>query len=431
MTVMFLKGKKQMTFSEKANAIVGQSGGPTAAINATLAGVISASLDNDKIDILYGAHNGVEGMLRGDILNLSDFFADDSEMSSEEKLSRLSATPAAALGSCRVKLPSSENAEENEKYIELFDFFKANNIRYFFYIGGNDSMDTVSKLSEVSPLFGWDMNFVGVPKTIDNDLAVTDHTPGYGSCARFIATVMGEILCDTAVYTVKAVTIVEIMGRDTGWLTAASALSAENGGMAPDYIYLPERNFDYESFFKDIENAFKKHPNVVIAVSEGLHFEDGRLVGEGMQSGATDIFGHKYLDGTAKALEVAVKERFGCKVRSIELNLPQRCASHLASGTDISESRTVGYEAVKVSLEGESGCMMTIYRHIGEPYRVSYIPAPVGEIANRVKYVPDDFINERGNYVTEKCIKYILPLVGGETPYYCKNGLPEFFTLPR
>ncbi len=413
-----------MIFKEKANAIVGQSGGPTTAINATLAGVISAAVSSDKIDVIYGARNGVEGMLRDDIINLSEIF------DCEEKLERLSATPAAALGSCRLKLPAVENAKDNEKYIKLFDFFKKNNIRYFFYIGGNDSMDTVSKLSAVCKFFDWDMNFVGVPKTIDNDLAVTDHTPGYGSAAKFIATVISEMLCDTAVYTVKAVTIVEIMGRDTGWLTAASALAAANTGIAPDYIYLPERDFDYDEFFSDIEEAFKKHPNVLIAVSEGLHFADGRLVGEGKQSGATDVFGHKYLEGTGKALEGAIKEHFGCKVRSVELNLPQRCAAHIASKTDIDESFGVGQASVKAALAGESDCMMCIIRNDGEEYSVSYTPVSVSKVANKVKYVPDDFINKEGNNVTQKCIDYMLPLVNGEADYYTRNGLPDFYTLP-
>ncbi|MBE6607767.1 MAG: 6-phosphofructokinase [Ruminococcaceae bacterium] len=415
-----------MIFNEKANAIVGQSGGPTTAINATLAGVISAAVDSDKIEVIYGARNGVEGMLRDDIINLSEIFDCEEK---EDKLKRLSATPAAALGSCRLKLPKTEDAENNEKYIKLFDFFKKNNIRYFFYIGGNDSMDTVSKLSSVCKYFSWDMNFVGVPKTIDNDLAVTDHTPGYGSAAKFIATVISEMLCDTAVYTVKAVTIVEIMGRDTGWLTAASALASANTGVAPDYIYLPERNFDYDEFFADIEKAFKKHPNVLIAVSEGLHFADGRLVGEGKQSGATDVFGHKYLEGTGKALEGAVKEHFGCKVRSVELNLPQRCAAHIASKTDIDESFGVGSAAVCASVSGESDCMMCIIRNDGEEYSVRYTPVSVSQVANKVKYVPNDFINEAGNGITEKAIDYMLPLVNGEAPYYTKNGLPEFFTL--
>ena len=413
-----------MIFTEKANAIVGQSGGPTAAINATLAGVIAAAKESDKIDVLYGARNGVEGMLREDVIDLSAFF------DSDDKLKRLAATPAAALGSCRLKLPEINGAENNEKYIKLFEFFKKRNIRYFFYIGGNDSMDTVSKLSAVCDKFDWEMNFVGVPKTIDNDLDVTDHTPGYGSCAKYIATVMSEMLCDTAVYTVKAVTIVEIMGRDTGWLTAASALSAINTGIGPDYIYLPERSFEYDAFFADLERAFEKHPNVVVAVSEGLHFENGRLVGEGMQSGSTDVFGHKYLDGTGKALELAVKERFGCKVRSVVLNLPQRCASHIASATDIKESLGVGAAAVKAALGGSSDCMMCMLRDESESYSVSYSPVDISLVANRIKYVPDYFINEAGNGVTPACIDYMLPLVSGEAEYYTRNGLPEFLTLP-
>ena len=315
------------------NAIVGQSGGPTAAINATLCGVVRGVLaqmgEDACIEKLYGMRNGIEGLMDERMICLSDFF------DSEEKLKLLEQTPAAALGSCRLKLPKTEDAENNEKYIKLFDFFKKNNIRYFFYIGGNDSMDTVSKLSSVCKYFSWDMNFVGVPKTIDNDLAVTDHTPGYGSAAKFIATVISEMLCDTAVYTVKAVTIVEIMGRDTGWLTAASALASANTGVAPDYIYLPERNFDYDEFFADIEKAFKKHPNVLIAVSEGLHFADGRLVGEGKQSGATDVSVINTSKEQVKRLKVLSRNTSAVRCALLSLTF-RRDARHILRQRQIS-----------------------------------------------------------------------------------------------
>ena len=405
-----------------ANAIVGQSGGPTAAINATLAGVIKGVLESDKIDKLYGAFNGIEGLLEERYCTLTDIVNDT------DKLEMLKNTPAAALGSCRKKLPAVEKG--NETYEKLFGIFEKLDIKYFFYIGGNDSMDTVAKISEYAALVGSDIKVMGVPKTIDNDLCGTDHTPGYGSAAKFIATVMQEILRDTAVYSVKAVTIVEIMGRDAGWLTAAAALSRKYSDVAPDLVYLPEVPFDFEKFYEDIAAAFEKKPNIVVAVSEGARCADGRYVGEGTQSGVTDVFGHKYLSGTGKTLENAVKEKFGCKVRSVELNLPQRCASHIASKTDIEESVTVGAAAVKCAESGESAKMMCFERADGE-YAVTCVPREISEIANKIREVPREFINERGNNVTDECIDYILPLINGETSPEYKCGLPVHFVIER
>ncbi|MBR6426740.1 MAG: diphosphate--fructose-6-phosphate 1-phosphotransferase, partial [Clostridia bacterium] len=332
----------------KGNAIVGQSGGPTAAINATLSGVIRGSLRNsDVIGTVYGAYNGIEGMLKGTYCNLSRICA------TEEKLTLLEKTPAAALGSCRKKLPKLDGTDPDAEkiYEQLISFFKSLDIRYFFYIGGNDSMDTVAKLSAYTRAHDYEMRIMGVPKTIDNDVMGTDHTPGFGSAAKYIATSMEEIIRDCAVYTTKAVTIVEIMGRDAGWLTASAALTRVKG-IEPDLIYLPERSFDMNAFFSDVRAALERHPNVVVAVSEGIHFADGRYVGESAQSGVTDVFGHKYLSGTGKALEIAVKGEIGCKVRSVELNILQRCASHIASLTDISESVMVGSAAVDAAAQG-------------------------------------------------------------------------------
>ena len=325
------------------NAIVGQSGGPTAAINATLAGVIKGALANSAVKTVYGMRNGIEGMLSERLVDLGDIFAD------EKKLDMLIHTPAAALGSCRKKLPdpNSQKAEDVALYEKIFDIFKKYDIRYFFYIGGNDSMDTVAKLSVYAAKKDYEMRIMGVPKTIDNDLVATDHTPGFGSAAKFVSTVITEIVRDCAVYTTKAVTIVEVMGRDTGWLTASAGIGKALGIEAPDLVYLPERSFSMEEFFASLRAVFEKHPNLVVAVSEGIRFADGRYVGEGTQSGSTDVFGHKYLAGTAKALELAVKAEFGCKVRSVELNLPQRCGSHIASKTDLDESVAIGAEAVR------------------------------------------------------------------------------------
>ena len=368
------------------NAIVGQSGGPTTAINATLAGVIRGAIECDAIGTVYGAKNGIEGVLKKTLIDVSNM--------TEEDLKLLENTPAAALGSCRKKLPKDFEGENRKTFEDIIAVFKEFDIRYFFYIGGNDSMDTVAKLSKFTKSIGYDMRVIGVPKTIDNDLAGTDHTPGYGSAAKYIATTMQEILRDTAVYTVKAVTIVEIMGRDAGWLTAAAGLSCLYTNVEPDLVYLPEVPFDFDNFYADLEKAFEKHPNVVVAVSEGVRTADGTYVGEGTQSGATDAFGHKYLSGTGKALELAVKDKFGCKVRSIELNLPQRCASHLASKTDLTESVSIGRAAVKAAASGETGKMMIFVRGEGEKYEIGIDSADISGIANAVRSVPREYINE-------------------------------------
>ena len=407
------------------NAVVGQSGGPTAAINATLSGVIRGALASSCIETVYGMRNGMEGLCEKRLTVLNDIFAD------EANLRLLEQTPAAALGSCRKKLPSptSDKPEDIAFFEKVFDIFREFNIRYFFYIGGNDSMDTVAKLSVYAKKKDYEIRLIGVPKTIDNDLNNTDHTPGFGSAAKYIATTVREIIRDCSVYTVKAVTIVEIMGRDAGWLTAASAIGRVIDGYAPDYVYLPEKAFDMEDFFANVEKALEKHPNVVIAVSEGLQFADGRFVGEGTQSGSTDAFGHKYLAGTGKALELAVKERIGCKVRSVELNLPQRCAGHLLSLADISESVRIGRAAVEAAESGISGEMMVFERAEGEEYACTVGHRDVMNIANSTRYVPDEFITEGNDNVTDECCKYLLPLIGGECDILFENGLPKHFVL--
>ncbi|CDC60641.1 6-phosphofructokinase [Clostridium sp. CAG:448] len=408
----------------KGNAIVGQSGGPTAAINATLAGVIRGVAQTDAIGVLYGMRNGIDGFLADRLVNLSEAVKGD------EALSLLENTPAAALGSCRKKLPAPESDGADAVYARLLKQFRTYNIRYFFYIGGNDSMDTTAKLSAFSKRADWEMRIIGIPKTIDNDLMGTDHTPGFGSAAKYIAVTVQEILRDTAVYTVPAVTIVEIMGRDAGWLTAASALGRSAGMQEPDLIYLPERVFSMEQFLGDVRTALSRHPNVVVAVSEGIRFADGTYVGAGTQSGAADVFGHKYLAGTAKALEMAVKAEIGCKVRSVELNLPQRCASHMASAQDLAESVAVGKEAVRAAVEGVSCEMMTIQRTGNDPYTYRIGHADVEQIANRIKYVDDAFINEAGNGVTDACVAYLAPLIAGECYPTYRNGLPVHFIMP-
>lgn len=406
------------------NAIVGQSGGPTAAINATLAGVIRGVLENvheGSIPTLYGMRNGVEGLLNEDIVDLSAFFADG------EKISILEQTPAAALGSCRKKLPKIE--EGRETYEKLIEIFKKYDIRYFFYIGGNDSMDTVAKLSEYTKECDYEMRVIGVPKTIDNDLVGTDHTPGFASAAKYIATTVSECIRDCAVYKTKAVTVIEIMGRDAGWLTASAGIAKAFGGECPDLIYLPEMAFNKEEFFKDLREILNRKPNVVVAVSEGIRFADGTYVCEGFGIASTDVFGHKQLSGTGKALEVAIKAELGCKVRSVELNIVQRCASHIASKTDIDESVCVGRAAVKAASEGITRKMMTIERVSTVPYTVEISHRDVSEIANKVKHVPIEFINERGNHVTDECAKYLLPLILGELDVKYENGIPKHIVI--
>ncbi len=409
----------------KGNAVVGQSGGPTAAINATLAGVIKGVLASSNIDKIYGMRNGIEGFVQKNVIELNDIFSDKS------KLDLLAQTPAAALGSCRKKLPQPNNGtqESDEFYNKLFSVVEELNIKYFFYIGGNDSMDTVAKMTKYAMAHGIEIRIVGVPKTIDNDLAMTDHTPGFGSAAKYIATTASEIIRDCSVYTVKAVTIVEIMGRDAGWLTASSAIGRVVNGTAPDYVYLPEKAFDMEAFFSDIEAAFGKHPNVVVSVSEGLRFADGRYVGEGTQSSSVDVFGHKYLAGTGKALEIAIKERFGCKVRSVELNLPQRCAGHLLSKTDIDESLKIGARAVEAAESGVSGEVMVFVRRNGKDYACDIEHRSVMNIANATRYVPNEFITDGNNNVTDECCEYLLPLIKGELDIKFKDGLPEHIVL--
>lgn len=407
------------------NAVIGQSGGPTAAINATLAGVILGAMQSDCIQTVYGMRNGIEGFMEERLVDLGAIFSDKA------CIDVLKQTPAAALGSCRKKLPDPESKKTEcvEFYKSLFAKLEKYNIKYFFYIGGNDSMDTVDKMSRYAQRNGIDMRIIGVPKTIDNDLLATDHTPGFGSAAKFVATTVGEIIRDCSVYTLKAVTIVEIMGRDAGWLTAASAIGRVVNGTAPDLVYLPEKTFDMENFFEDVGRALEHHPNVVVAVSEGLRTADGKYVGEGTQSGVADVFGHKYLAGTAKALEIAIKERFGCKVRSIELSLPQRCAGHLLSRTDIEESLRIGQAAVDAATSGASGEVMTFVRADGDEYRCDVSHIRVCDVANGTKYVPDKFINERGNNVTDECCNYLLPYILGECDIIFENGLPKHIVL--
>ena len=400
------------------NIVVGQSGGPTAAINASLAGVIASAKKSEKINKVYGMLNGISGLLE-------ERFAELHKLG-EDEISLLKKTPAAYLGSCRFKLPN----EENEVYDKIFEILEKYNIKYFFYIGGNDSMDTVLKLSSVAKKKNSDIRFVGVPKTIDNDLPVTDHTPGFGSAAKYIAQTVREISQDSLVYDVDSVTIVEIMGRDAGWLTCASALGRyENLG--PDLIYIPERAFSFEQFIKDIKEVSKRKKNIIVAVSEGIRLEDGTYVCEAASSGAVDVFGHKYLGGTARVLESFIREEFGFKARGIELNVPQRCAGHFLSKTDIDESFGAGDAAVEFALSGKTGIMTAITRLSDAPYTTKYDAIDVAHVANLEKCVPDEFINDAGNNITDAFLKYAKPLILGEVTLEYENGLPKTLVLKK
>ena len=409
--------------TEKFNAVVGQSGGPTAAINATLAGVIKGCIDSDKIETVYGMKNGIEGFEKEDFIALNPFFEKRTSL-----LDLLASTPAAALGSCRKKVKGEDEIEK------IFSILEKHSIKYFFYIGGNDSMDTIKTLSEYASSKNnegiYDVKFIGVPKTIDNDLGVTDHTPGYGSAAKFVAATMQEICRDCAVYTKKAVTIVEIMGRDAGWLTASSALAKYLTGAGPDLIYLPESVFDEDTFVKDVNKKLQNpdKPYVVVAISEGIKFADGTYVGEKKTGNYDDPFGHKMLAGAGKVLEAVVNEKIGCKCRSVELNVLQRCASHIASKCDIDESRRIGESAVRYALKGETGKMMCFRRVKGEGgYRVEICAENAANGANIVKSVPASFITPDGCGITDKCIDYMLPLIKGENPIVYEDGLPVHF----
>ncbi|MBQ8787212.1 MAG: 6-phosphofructokinase [Oscillospiraceae bacterium] len=403
------------------NIAVAQSGGPTAAINSSLAGVFTAALECDEIGTIYGSINGIEGVLRDEFVDLQKILTSDYD------IDLLMKTPSTVLGSCRFKLKNSD--EDDSDYRKAAETFAKHNIKAFFYIGGNDSMDTVMKLDKWFKANNIDIKVVGVPKTIDNDVMATDHTPGFGSAAKYVATSMQEIIRDSRVYSIPSVTIVEIMGRDAGWLTASSCVLRANGEPAPHLIYLPESEFSIEKFLDDIRTAQQKYKAVIIAVSEGIKFDDEKYLASGFSSELTDAFGHKYLSGVGKYLEKIVGANIGCKVRSIELNVMQRCSSHIASLTDITEAKTIGEEAVRAALRGESGVMMVFKRISNNPYRVEVVSADISGIANKEKFFPAEWINSKGNNVTVDALNYFLPLIQGEPKIEYMNGIPVHFRL--
>lgn len=430
------------------NLLVGQSGGPTAVINGSLYGVVSEGLANPEIDNVIGMVNGIEGFL-------ADHTIDMAPLKENGELERIRTTPGSYLGSCRYKLPEDLS---DPVYPELFQKFTEKEISYFFYIGGNDSMDTVSKLSRYAATVGSNIRIIGVPKTIDNDLVLTDHTPGYGSAAKYVASTVREIAIDASVYDNKpSVTIVEIMGRHAGWLTAASALARKEAGDNPLLIYLPEAPFELAQFNDDLKKAFEKTANVIVCVSEGIRDHGGRFICEYSTEAQVDTFGHKMLAGCGKILENYIRNQFGIKVRSVELNVNQRCSGLTVSGTDLNEAEMAGRFGVQAALDGHTGQMVAFERetdtaasepvhaatavsnaadlgaasascvkHRNTVYKIHPVLKDVNLICNQEKKVPAEWITKNGTDVSDDFLAYSQPLIQGDISHIMENGLPKY-----
>ncbi len=411
--------------SKIRNIGIAQSGGPTCVINSTLAGAFKRASVCGSFKEIYGFRHGVDGILSRNAVNLRD------KITSPIELALLRQTPAAALGSCRTKLPDYDSAEGQKIYEELVQSMQYFGIGAFLYIGGNDSMDTAWKLSQYVKKTGREdaITVIGVPKTIDNDIIITDHTPGFGSAAKYIACCMQEITRDAEVYAVDSVTIVEIMGRDAGWLAASSAVIKANGETAPHLIYLPEAVFDKDKFLDDVKTAIRRYRNVIVAVSEGIKTADGEYAAKSALSGVVDVFGHSYLAGAGKYLEDIVRTEIGCKVRSVELNVSQRAASHISSLRDLDEAEMVGAEAVNLAMDKQNGKMVVIRRTSLSPYMSCADTVDLNTVANKAKPFPKEWINADENGVTQEAIDYILPLIQGEPNNILVNGLPKHFYL--
>ena len=428
------------TTSEHAirTILVGQSGGPTAAINASLAGVVRAA-HAQGLRVL-GMHNGIQGFLEGKVVDLTEVLeltASEPEASEqattnpgEKNLQLLRKTPSSWLGSCRFKLPelaaSSEPAETSPIYQQIDAQLKKYQVDAVLYIGGNDSMDTTDKLSRYFAQVKSSVRVVGVPKTIDNDLEGTDHTPGFGSAARFVASVTAELTRDGGVYNSKNVTFIEAMGRDAGWLTAAGALAQDICGTAPDFVLLPEIPLDEHTLLSAIEQRLREKNNVIVVVSEGVHHADGSFLFDA-KSVAIDTFGHLAAQsGTAAYLSQLAKNQLGVKSRGIELNTLQRCASHAASKVDLDEAEALGAAGVEAVLQGKTGVMVGVHRISDDPYVTEIRTTPVAEVANKVKLVPREMISEDGFNVTDTALKYLRPLVSDMEEPISTDGLPRF-----
>ena len=405
------------------NAIVGQSGGPTSVINASLAGVFQACVMRGA-NRVYGMLNGVEGLLNERVADLS------ATLGSSLEIELLKRTPSSYLGSCRYKLPESGQMEA--VYQAIFDALRRYDIGYFFYIGGNDSMDTILKLSDYAAKIGSDIRFVGVPKTIDNDLTHTDHTPGYGSAAKYIGTTIKELVRDSTIYDLKSVTVVEIMGRNAGWLTAAAALAEDEDCEGAAMICLPEVPFDPEHFIARVDALQQQTPSLVVAVSEGVRTAEGRYVCELAHNPVNvDAFGHTYLGGTAHYLSGLIAARLHSKTRAVELSTLQRCAAHIASETDVSESFDVGAFAVDAAFEGKTGVMAALKRVSDEPYVCGFELHDIHDIANLEKTIPLDWIDAERYRLHEPFLAYARPLIAQEVKPEYQKGLPRHLKLNR
>ena len=399
----------------KGRCVFAQSGGPTTVINASIAGGLLEALENESVTGVLCAHHGIKGVLD------EDFF--DISLEDKAELEALKHTPASAFGSVRYKLKNP--AEDDTDYRRILEVFKKYDVRYFFYNGGNDSMDTCDKISKYMQKSGYDVNVIGIPKTIDNDLCGTDHCPGYGSAAKYIANSIMEINRDASIYPSPLVVVVEIMGRNAGWLTAASKLASVNG-FGADLIYLPETPFSYEKFLSDVKTVVDAKKYCIVAVSEGIRFENGKYVGEDQSS--TDVFGHSQLGGVCSILKAKAKS-LGLKCKAVELNILQRCAAHCASDTDIEESFNAGRQAVKKAVNGETDKMIAFRRKPGETYEIEYVAEPLSSAANAEKQIPAAWITADGTNLTDDFVAYALPLIAGEPNRRLKNGLPVYAKL--
>ena len=408
--------------TRKGACLIGQSGGPTSVINASALGCIEAALQSENITRVYGAAHGIKGVLNDRIYDLT--------LEDPKELSLMKYTPSSVLGTCRYKL--KDFLVDDTDYKRILDIFHKYDIRYFFYNGGNDSMDTCSKISSYLSQNGYECNIIGIPKTIDNDLAATDHCPGYGSAAKYIATTCMEVYRDAMVYDTGSVTVLEIMGRNAGWLTAASAIASYKG-MGPDLIYLPEVPFDLADFISDISRVYDRQGDVLVAVSEGLVDKNGTYISSYFSdtSKDKDAFGHARMGGLAGSLANFANAKLNAKVRGIEFGLIQRCAAHVASATDIEEAYLAGAAALKAAEAGITDKMVAFEREPGPVYSCKTTLVDLVEVANVEKKIPREWINEAGNGLLQPFIDYALPLIQGETELPMEDGLPRFANLKR
>ncbi|SET51959.1 6-phosphofructokinase 1 [Natronincola peptidivorans] len=404
------------------NCIVAQSGGPTSVINASVVGVAMANQNTNYYDKVFGGVNGIEGILKGDIINLSELSSEDLQL--------LKHTPSSGLGSCRYKMKDFKT--DDSEYQKLFYILKENDIEAFFYIGGNDSMDTVNKLNQYAILKGYNIQFIGIPKTIDNDLPITDHTPGFGSAAKFIATATLETYLDASVYVNNGIFIIETMGRDTGWLAASAALAKIDNKSVADFIYLPEMPFSQEKFLEDVKKVFQEKNQVYIVVSEGVKNENGDFLCEIKVQNQHDKFGHAQLGGVAQYLRrLIIESGITSRVKTLELGVMQRSAMHCVSETDLEEAYKAGKTAIDYAAEGKTGCMVSFRRLDQQSYGIEMFEGDVSKVANNIKYFPEEWITSEKNHVTEEAIHYIEPLIQGTPEVTMERGLPKYKQLDK